>query len=72
MAIIQIILRYLTIPFALLSWSNNLTFFKATYASGFVICLAMIILGLVLPKARKDKKKVQQKPKSTSETAWAI
>ena len=49
-----------------------MTFFKATYAFGNVICLTMIVLGLVLPKARKDKKKVEQKPKSTSETAWRI
>lgn len=72
MAAIQLILRYLTIPFVLLSWQNNLTFFKATYAFGYSICLTMIVLGLVLPKARKDKKRVEQKPKSTSETAWAI
>ena len=73
MALIQLLLRYLTIPFSVLSWSNCLTFFKATYACGHVICLTMIVLGLVLPKARKDKKKeVEKKPKQTSETAWRI
>ena len=55
-ASLQLLLRYLTIVFSVLSWSNCWNFLKNTYAFGHIICITMIILGVTLPKARKEKK----------------
>ena len=54
--LLQLELRYLTITFALLTWANCLDFFKAFYAFGTILPIMMIVLGLVLPKARREKK----------------
>ena len=63
-AALQLLLRYLTIVFSVLSWGNCLNFLKNTYAFGHVISITMIVLGLVLPKARKEKKETPVDQKS--------
>ena len=57
-ALIQLELRYLTIVFSVLTWKNCSNFLQAYYACGHLLPILVIVVSLVIPKARKERKSI--------------
>ena len=53
-ALAQLELRYLTVPFFILTWKGNLVYYQAFYFLGHIIPLACIVIGLLMPKQKKQ------------------
>lgn len=67
----QLNLRFLTIPFALLTWKESNEYYKTFNYAGFTIPTAVLVLALLLPKQKRqvakkvESNKDQKDPSST-------
>ena len=51
----QLLIRYTSVPFSLLTWDKCIQFFRNYYYIGHIVPLTMVVIGLAMP-ARKPKK----------------
>ena len=56
--LVQFELRYLTIVFSVLTWKNCSNFMQASYACGYWMPILVIVVSLIIPKARKESKSI--------------